>query len=211
MKVTAFPRRVLGFDARYIDTEREPWPLDMRQEYLLRPEIERPLAIDTLVWPTCFEYYPELIDSLGRQRTSLIATDPDCSGGLWLSLERMKQRLSEYAPPAFPLAIELFAPAETTAAEFQSSLIWSQADPSILPAGSKLLGFDVADAGFISGLSDCGYSDKELGALRPRWAKRINDSGLLRTRDDAVTFAEISNFRVPEHAPFWVYGLHRLT
>jgi hypothetical protein len=40
--------------------------------------------------------------------------------------------------------------------------------------------------------------------------ERINDFGLLQTQEDAVAFMEISNLRVPEHAPFWVYGLYRV-
>ncbi len=209
--VIALPSRLLGFDARNIDSERTPWPLDMRQEYSLRPEIECPLSVDTVVWPTYFSYHSELDDLLGREPTSLIDSDPDCSGGLWLSLDRMKRRLYERARPAMLLAVELFAPAETTVREFPSSLIYSQLDPLILPTGSLLLGYDVADAGFCSGLSNCGYSDEETRTPRPEWAKRINDFGLLRTQEGAVAFIEISNQRVPEHAPFWVYGLHRMT
>jgi hypothetical protein len=209
--VTALPSRLLGFDARSIDAERTPWPLDMRQKYSLRPEIECPLSVDTMVWPTYFLYQPEVWDLLGRPRPPLIGVDPDCSGGLWLSLDRMKRRLSEHARSALLLAVELFAPEETTVAEFPSSLIYSQADPSILPASSVPLGYDVADAGFISGLSNCGYTDEELEALRPECATRINDFGLLQTLGDAFAFVGVSNRRVPEHAPFWVYGLHRVT
>lgn len=71
---------------------------------------------------------------------------------------------------------------------------------------SALLGFDVADAGFWSGLSNCGYTTEELARLRPEWSKRINDFGLLQSGGDALTFREVSDRRVPEHAPFWVYS-----
>jgi hypothetical protein len=211
--MTAPGGRLLGFDARETaeDCTTAPLPHDMRQQFLLRPEIQCPLSIDSGVWPTYFLYYPEVWDLLGRQKPPLIDVDPDCSGGLWLSLNRMKRRLSEHARPAVLLAVELFAPEETTVAEFPSSLIYSKPEPSMLPADSLLLGYDVADAGFTSGLSNCGYSDEELEALRPEWAKRINDFGLLRAQEDAFAFVEISNRRVPEHAPFWVFGLYRVT
>jgi hypothetical protein len=204
---------MLGFDARHTteDCATNPLPHDMRRQFLLRPEIERPLSIDPMIWRTHFKYHPGINALLGRQKPRLIDVDPDCSGGLRLSLERMKQRLSEHVRPAVLLAVELFAPEETTVAEFPSSLIYSHADPSVVPAGAVLLGYDVADAGFISGLSNCGYSDEELGELRQEWGEKINDLGLLRTQDDAFAFVEITNRRVPEHAPFWVYGLHRLT
>lgn len=204
--------RLLGFDARDTDQDcvRERLPSAVRQQFLLRPEIECPLSIDPRIWPTRFLYYPEVWDAIGRQRPRLIDVDPDCNGGLWLRFEPMKRRLSEHSRSAVLIAVELFAPAETTVGEFPSSLIYSRPDPSTRPAGSVLLGYDVADAGFCSGLSNCGYTDEEVGALRPEWAQRINDYGLLRTPEDAFAFKEISNRRVPEHAPFWVFGLHRL-
>jgi hypothetical protein len=204
---------MLGFDARQTaeDCATNPLPDDMRQQFLLRPEIECPRSIDKGIWRAHFLYHPQVRHLIAPQQPPLIVADADCSGGLWLSLERMKRRLSEHARPAVLLAVELFAPEETTVAEFPSSLIYSQTDPSALPSDSLLLGYDVADSGFISGLSNCGYSDEELGALRPEWKEKINDFGLLRTQDDAFAFVEITNRRVPEHAPFWVYGLHQFT
>jgi len=169
VEVTGSPGRLLGFDAREDEGRaRESLPSDKRQRFSLRPEIERPLSIDKNVWPTYFEYHPEVWELLGRPQPPLIEVDPDCSGGLWLSLERMKRRLSEHSRTACLLAVELFAPEKTTVAEFPSSLIYSQTDPPILPAGSLLLGCDVADAGFISSLSNCGYNEEELGS--PFWA-----------------------------------------
>lgn len=206
-------RRLLGFDARHTDEDcaRDPLPSDVRQQLLLRSEVQCPLSIDPHIWPTYFLYYPEAWDALGRQRPRLIDVDSDCSGGLWLSLDRMKRRLSEHVRPAILLAVELLAPAETTVDGFPSSLIYSRPEPSTLPAGSLLLGYDVADGGFWSGLSNCGYSEEDAGRLRPEWAKRIDDHGLLQTQEDAFAFRDISNRRVPEHAPFWVYGLHQVT
>ena len=72
-----------------------------------------------------------------------------------------------------------------------------------------LLGYDVADVGFWSGLSNCGYTE-EAATLRPEWRNRINQYGLLQNHKDAFEFMEISNRRVPEHSPFWVYGLRRV-
>lgn len=214
MRLSPFPieqrGQILGFDCRETDEERlrSPLPRDVRDVLLLRPEIESPLSVDPHIWPTYFLYHPEVWDLLGRQGARLVDVDPDCSGGLWLSLARMKRRLSEHAMPGVLLAVELFA---HTVAEFRSSLIYSRPDPPTLPAGSLLLGYDVADAGFWSGLSNCGYSKEEASALRPEWAKRMNDQGLLASLDDALAFRQISDGRVPEHAPFWVYGLHQVT
>jgi hypothetical protein len=210
----AVPRgRLLGFDARESDEElaREPLAYDVRQQILLRPEIQRPLSIDRHIWPTHFLYHPRIRHLVAARQPPLIDADPDCAGGLWLSLEHMQRRLSEHARRAIPIAVELFAPAEITVAEFPSSLIYSEPNPSSVPAGSLLLGYDVADAGFLSGLANCGYSKEEAEALRPGWAGKINDFGLLRSQEDALAVVELSNGRVPEHAPFWVSGLYRVT
>src|SRR6266849_4877904 len=54
------------------------------------------------------------------------------------------------------------------------------------------------------------YSEEERQRLRPEWQTRVNDLGLLTSTEGGIKFKEISNTRVPEHAPFWVYRLHRL-
>jgi hypothetical protein len=82
--------------------------------------------------------------------------------------------------------------------------------PDRIPEGSTLLGYDVADAGRISGLSNCGYTEGEVRAMGPVWADRLNSFGLLSTLEDAVAFRQQCDQRVPEHAPFWVYALWRL-
>ncbi len=75
------------------------------------------------------------------------------------------------------------------------------------PDDWKLLGYDVADHGLTSGLSNCGYDTTEKPDWQRRWVRRLNDHGLLTTIDDAEAFAEACDARVSEHAPFFVYGL----
>jgi hypothetical protein len=205
--------RILGFDARETDEElgRTPMSEEVRERFLLRPEIPYPLSIDRLIWPTHFSYRRHLWNLVQTADSSLIDADPDYSDGLWLDLDRMKQSLCDHTRPATSIAVELFAPLETTVEQFPSSLIYRIPNPRILSMGTTFLGYDVADAGFWSGLSNCGYDEVDLSALRQEWARRINDQGLLITMSDALEFKELSNIRVSEHAPFWVYGIHRLT
>jgi len=205
-------RRILGFDARLAvdDHVRPPWSLESRDTFLLRPQIEVPFSVDPNIWPTCFLYHFEIRRLAGTRADSLIDADPDCQGSLWLNPARMRQRLAERRTHAVLVAIELLAPENTTVQEYPSPLIYSQPDPAEVPAGSVFLGYDVADAGFLSGLSNCGYSVEERETLRPYWASRVNDFGLLQTEQDAFAFRDLSDRRVPEHAPFWVYGLYRL-
>jgi len=72
--------------------------------------------------------------------------------------------------------------------------------------GWDFLGFDVAD-GTTSGLSNCGYDEHQLAGLRRVWAPRLNHHGLFRELTDALAFRWLTNKRVPEHAPFYVYAL----
>jgi len=76
--------------------------------------------------------------------------------------------------------------------------------PSELPAGSELLGFDVADASGTSGLTNCGYTPVDKRQVQSKWAGRLNDFGLLKTYEDALEFRDTCDKRAAEHAPFWV-------
>ena len=82
--------------------------------------------------------------------------------------------------------------------------------PERPPDGSVLLGYDVADAGPISGLANCGYTEQQARDLRPVWAQALNSFGLLKSVEEAIRFREICDRRVAEHAPFWIYALWRL-
>jgi hypothetical protein len=122
----------------------------------------------------------------------------------------MRQSLAENGGAGILIAVELLVPHNATVSEFQSPLIYSTPEPLSVPEGSTCLGFDVADSGFWSGLSNCGYSEAERAELRPKWRDRINDFGLLKLEQDALEFRELSDVRVSEHAPFWVFRLSRL-
>ena len=195
--MTPLKWRLLGFDARENeqDGRKSPIPLDVREVMLLRPEIELPFSVDGNIWPSVLGMNdgPQIEDK-----------------GLWLSLARLQQSLRERGRTAIAIAVELLVPSNITALGLPYSLIDSNQDPPTVPENSICLGFDVADAGFWSGLSNCGYSEAERAELRPKWQGRINDFGLLKSEQDALEFRDLSDARVPEHAPFWVYKLHRL-
>jgi hypothetical protein len=72
----------------------------------------------------------------------------------------------------------------------------------------KLLGYDVADEVMTSGLSNCGYSDEEKRRLRPTWGPYVNQFHLFDDAEVASQFKLTTEFRVPEHAPFFVFGIY---
>jgi hypothetical protein len=84
-------------------------------------------------------------------------------------------------------------------------------DPLPIPIGNQnwtSLGFDVSDGSGLSGLSNCGYAKDEVPALRERWGPHLNTYHLFSDVDQAIEFKRLSDNRVREHAPFFVYGLY---
>ena len=123
-----------------------------------------------------------------------IATPLSVDDGIWpntpdTDIERTVRIaiLAELAMPA-PGAIE--PPIEAAAA-----------------AHWPLLGYDVADAWQVSGLTNCAYSPQEKASLTDIWRPRLTRSGLIQTEAWASAFVDIANVRVPEHAPFFVYEI----
>lgn len=180
---------VLGFDARemYVDP-RDQWGPDRRATYLLRLDATKPLSIDRLVWPSVAEP----------------AAGPT---GLWTNRTDLDERLrvpavregGAFAIGAFALCMirteeerRVWAP-RRTGSERPPDPEWSS------------LGYDVADLAFISGLSNCGYDPENVDALRTEWGPQLNKHHLFRDVGAATEFKRLTDDRVPEHAPFFVY------
>jgi hypothetical protein len=75
---------------------------------------------------------------------------------------------------------------------------------------AELLGYDIADDVMTSGLSNCSYGDLDKSVLRSTWGPRLNRFHLFDRSDVALRFKRVTEARVPEHAPFFVFGLYRL-
>ncbi len=208
---------LVGFDIRlsaeqYVEMW---WDQKHRDEYLLRPDTQWPLSVDGLVWPSMFRVAK--LDSLPDLAPFVIdlapGRFPDHS-----DLEQLKKiREMSSRQGGILIAIELFTEKVPEGehityerAGVMHGLEAPVTNPKSLPRLTEFLGFDVADAGHISGLCDCGYKPDEKERLAKEWGKRLNKYGLLPSLADAVEFREMTNGRVPEHAPFWIFGIHRL-
>jgi hypothetical protein len=208
---------LVGFDIR-LDAEQYVklwWDQKRRDDYLLSPDTQWPLSIDGLVWPSLFrvakfdplpDLAPHVIDvTPGRfphhsdlEQLKKIRELAGRSGGIITAFELFTEKVTEGEFITYEKA------------DIVHGLEVPVTNPASLPKLTEFLGFDVADAGHISGLSNCGYKEEEKGRLGKLWGKRLNKYGLLPSLGDATEFREMTNERVPEHAPFWIFGIHRL-
>lgn len=213
-------QRLVRFDVRlhrddYVDTF---WSVEHRNQYLLRPEIEWPLSIDPLVWPSVFFSRPA--SDLDRYATIDVDTKVD-DGDYWLNLEQMRTYYQTHRQPGSRgvfVAIHLFSeqPLDekvryyTLPGDILCGFELKGTVPAEPPPGSKFLGYDVADPARISGLANCGYTPEEKQQLAPLWQPGLNSCGLLTDLEKALEFKDLCDKRVPEHAPFWIWGISQL-
>ena len=212
-------RRVLQFDIRVHkdDYIQAFWTAELRNLFLLDPGVEWPLSVDTLIWPSVFVSKLSTIKPFAT-----IEVDVDAQGSdYWLRLQEMRAHVEAHqSDPSrgVPIAIELCSeqPLDDDIVPYEEAGgiacgLWLNATvPAVVPEESELLGYDVADAGRISGLTNCGYTEQDQQTLRPAWGSRLNRFGLLQTLDDAIEYRHVSDTRVAEHAPFWIYALWRV-
>ena len=205
-------RYLLGYDLRacakdYVSTE---WPDSRRSEYLLRDDVRWPLSVDTTVWPSLFHFTSRLGD---YRPVETIEVEPADNGQLvlrvWNDVAPMETTFREKAKKHacfLRVAIELWDERnalDKPGWELVAETLSRNVEP---PRGWTAVGFDVADAGFVSGLMNCGYTEHERSELSA-WTKDLNEFGLFEDVQRAVDFRSMSENRVPEHAPFFVYRL----
>ena len=168
----------------------DAWTQERRDAFQLRPDVTRPLSLDPNVW------------SGARDPAGQAAPTPLP----WVSVEDVLERFESRARPrdAVVIVIGVVAegPGEEAALRNRTGV---EVELSARPDW-RFVGFDVAD-GTVSGLTNCGYDADEVGVLRAVWASRLNEHGLFSDVADALSFRRLTDERVPEHAPFFVYGL----
>ena len=165
------------------------WTQDRREGFLLRLDVIRPLSVDPNVW------------GLARRPVDEKTGTPLP----WISIDDALHKYVAWADSnATAIAIGVVA---EDAADESILATTTGVDAELVTAPDWVfLGFDVAD-GSTSGLSNCGYDASEARILRPVWGPRLNEHGLFVDIADALSFRRLTNERVPEHAPFYVYGI----
>jgi|SRR5215213_2515604 len=195
--------RIVGFDARemWLDPTAS-WSEKRRTGFLFRPDVPKPLSTDTAVWPSVFDMNDN-------------TRPPDCFGHQDLCEElatvqsHLRDRSSVRAGHSYLVAITVFLEStkHTEAQEWDALL--TATVPAVRENSWSFLGFDVSDQWLLSGLSNCGFLPEveDVSDLKRTWGPQLNQRHLFDSLAPATAFKNLSNERVKEHAPFYVFGV----
>lgn len=212
-KIQCSSEALLGFDARemFIDPARI-WGDARRRQYLLRLDVPKPLSADPLVWPSVFG--AGLPDD-ERIRLCLDAMPVrgwhGPNGSLWENFDQIRDALAHVRSELHWLIAVSWPPTSAVSESVAGMPPYREPTvPSVRDIQWTLLGFDVGDAGFTSGLSNCAYDPAGSESFRQRWTTELNEHHLFTDFGKAGAFKEIMALRAPEHAPSFVYALWRI-
>lgn len=161
--------------------------------FLLRADVDRVMSVDPRVWP------PE------REATGFGASWSDQCPVQDLMLDYaaaealFERAVGKGASASVLVGFSVSLPPEGLFAVFGLS----PAQPPPANVDLRLLGYDIATGAFLSGLSNCGYEPGEL----TEWGRRLSSDHLLESASEADVFRELTDRRVPEHAPFYAIGV----
>ena len=168
------------------------WTRERRECFLINPDTPTPKSVDSNVWGC------------------LVESEECLGGGVirplfwhdWIGMLDAHDGKCLAGPRAAAVSV-LYADIETPAHMWVTGLSVQDVHRT-----GALMGYDVADIGGVSGLSNCGYEGGEVEEARARFGKQLNEHGLFTDIDAAMRCAEYTSLRVPEHAPFYPYGVY---
>jgi hypothetical protein len=189
--------RFVVFDARTLPPAvSTDWTSERLERYLVRLDVSTVLSVDPWVWPRAVLQTSS--SNLGWVGVGgSLSPDPSDLRRRMHGGERSKAALVAISVP-------------TEAAGDMG--IWDIPAPQYENPGASwtFAGYDIADAGFSSGLSNCGYRHDEAVLIRERFAADLNDFHLFVDQAVAEEFRRVTDRRVAEHTPFCVFGLYTL-
>lgn len=183
---------VYGYSIRYLRPD-EDWTKQRRSFFLLDESVEIPKSVDANVWEEVAGQ--EADSSFGKIRLPC-----------WEDRDEML-KITAYNSAhkdKVELTIVVFVEDEEPLPEIVEM---NSHDPIDQPTGF-FIGYDIADDGLISALSNCGFSEHDRIVATDKYARYLNRHGLFEDVRIANQFAADSEIRVPEHSPFYVFGLY---
>jgi hypothetical protein len=179
--------------------------------------VRYPLSVDKTVWPSRFRIGQEVLqfdkDILVDSATG---NSYFMAFGLWEGLGEM---IAEYVPCQggdCAIAVFVYVPDASvddraivggTNDSWWTAIMEAEPQPSDIQDDWIELGYDVANSGFLSALSNCGFSDDERDKMRALWRSQINHIGLLADLDAAKMYCVDAHRRAASDGPFFVFKL----
>ena len=208
-------RLTLGFDARldasaYVELA---WGTKRREVFLLRPEIAWPKSVDQSVWPAVLRL-PGDVDLGAHGVVDVEPVDVRQNAlDVWRDLGSLERALGRHGAESSWRIVMITALTEQ-AIPLDHAWMFAVEEPAQTVDADdewEFLGYDIADASMTSALMNCGFQPDERSDLRRGWADKLNTHGLFPSLDDARAFRSLSDTRITEHAPFFVFALHTRT
>lgn len=184
---------LIGYSVNMSNEDFE-WTTKRRSEFLIDPLIKLPKSVDNNVWEESCDYLDkiskqEMVDNWTKWRNK----------NRLIELTGYKITDKDRVLTASYLHFFEYVPVEVWAMEYRSEPV----DKDLL-----FLGYDVANGGTLSGLSNCGYKDIELIYCREHYLQHLNKHGLFENFGIANEFLSHTNQRTPADAPFYIYSLY---
>jgi len=196
------PEIFIGFDARewWLGEEIE-WGAPWKKNYFLRFELEKPLCIDRLVWPSLFDFSAK--DEPGWT---------GCYKNCWANLQELVDFLPHEEFPEKPFIVAGFSVVleQATEDEIRHREIWgSDVSQEEIDPDWYFFGYDVADWSAYSGLLTTRprYDFDHPEPMRKEWGPHLNRWHLFNDVEPAMRFKEYCNRGLAKLAPFFVYGI----
>lgn len=206
---------LLGFSAREMwlvpgsawvgDTlELHYWNETNKKQRLLYNDELRPLSTDYLVWPTVFDF--DKNEQMGGPSHSGFIQD------LWDNLDELLNSLQNYWTSESKCCWVIGVTLMWDLCSQEQKNVWSEVITTTLPPICnptwKFLGYDVSDRWLLSGLTGClNKNMPNWPSLKVQWGQHLNSYNLFDHPQNAENFKNQINQMIPQHAPFYVYGL----
>jgi hypothetical protein len=188
-----------------LQQDASAWPLVRRKAFLLNETIHTPISVDSSVWPPA-SIAPEMV----RAIDAIGATQFD--QGYHFDDDEQAMAMMELAIPE-GACWTLFGCDEAAGAHITERIGLRSLRTSISSLTKRcewsFLGYDIADLGLTSGLSNCAFVADEKPELISRFADSLNEFGLFADNNVAIDFADATNSRVKEHSPFFVFEIYQ--
>lgn len=184
---------LIGYSINMLNEDFE-WTQDRRLIFLIDPLTKLPKSVDSNVWEESYDYLKKISEQEMMDNWTK-----------WRSKDRLIE-LTEYSTTdenrvlvASYLHFFDYVPTEVWAMEYRSEPV----DNDLI-----FLGYDVANGGTLSGLSNCGFTDAALEYCRENYSQHLNQHGLFEDFGIANDFLGYTNQRTPADSPFYVYSLY---